>query len=111
MSEHKPDGSAIFFSRLKLGRLGPGSDMYHAFKFEWHALPNEESALVAFENLSGTSLYVSWTGNKETKLWMPYKEQSNGQRNLLGRTLKDRFAPRSRIKKNPARVLAETNHA
>lgn len=105
MSEHKPDGTTIFFSRLDSGRLGPGSENYRAFKFDWHALPDEEPALVAFKESNGTSLYVSWNGDTETNVWMFYGERSNGQKNLLG------FETRFRTKKKPARVFAEAYNA
>ncbi|KAJ5912359.1 hypothetical protein N7504_001242 [Penicillium tannophilum] len=111
ISEHKPDGTTIFFSKLDSGRLGPGSENYRAFKFDWHALPDEEPALVAFKESNGTSLHVSWNGDTETIMWMFYEEQSNGERNLLGRALKDGFETRLRTKKKPARVLAEAYDA
>jgi hypothetical protein len=84
ISEHKPDGTTIFFSKLDSGRLGPGSENYRAFKFEWHAVPYEEPALVAFKESNGTSCYVSWNGDTETKVWKFFAQAPDRRRIPLG---------------------------
>lgn len=84
ISEHKPDGTTIFFSKLDSGRLGPGSENYRAFKFEWHAVPYEEPALVAFKESNGTSCYVSWNGDTETKVWKFFAQAPGRRRIPLG---------------------------
>lgn len=91
MSEHKPDGTTIFYTELDSGRLGPGTDNYRAFKFEWHARPYEDPALVVFKEDNGTSLYVSWNGDTETTVWKFYEQGSNGERRALGQAERTGF--------------------
>ncbi|KAJ5725112.1 uncharacterized protein N7483_006469 [Penicillium malachiteum] len=110
MSEHKPDGTTIWFSRLDSGKLGPGSENYRAFKFEWHALPYEEPALVAFKESNGTSVYVSWNGDTETRVWKFFGVQ-NGQRELLGQVSRGGFETSWQTSKKPVEVVAEAYDA
>ncbi|KAJ5221551.1 uncharacterized protein N7469_010438 [Penicillium citrinum] len=107
MSEHKPDGTTIFFSGMDSGRLGPGSENYRAFKFDWHALPYEEPALVAFKESNGTSLYVSWNGDTETKVWRFFGEDEKGQRKLLGQAKRTGFETHFSTSGKPLHVVAE----
>ncbi|KAJ5606570.1 hypothetical protein N7510_009351 [Penicillium lagena] len=113
MSEHKPDGTTIFFTGLDSGKLGPGSENYRAFKFDWHALPFEEPALVAFkeEDSAGTSLYVSWNGDTETKIWRFFEKAADGRKTLLGQTKRTGFETTFRTNKRPSQVVAEAYDA
>ncbi|KAJ5370810.1 uncharacterized protein N7496_006902 [Penicillium cataractarum] len=107
ISEHKPDGTTIFFSKLDSGRLGPGSENYRAFKFEWHAVPYEEPALVAFKESNGTSCFVSWNGDTETKVWRFFEQTASGQRIPLGHATRGGFETSFHTKRNAALVVAE----
>ncbi|KAJ5690235.1 hypothetical protein N7462_004627 [Penicillium macrosclerotiorum] len=106
MSEHKPDGTTIFFSGLDSGRLGPGSENYRAFKFDWHGIPYEEPALVAFEEKNGTSIYVSWNGDTETKIWKFFGLE-NGKEIPLGQVFRAGFESAFHTSRKAGRVLAE----
>lgn len=110
ISEHKPDGSTIFFTKLDSGRLSPGSENYRAFKFEWHAIPYEEPALAAFKESNGTSIYISWNGDTETAIWKFY-EQKNGERPLLGQAKRNGFETTFRTGETPAHVSAKAYDA
>lgn len=110
MSEHKPDGTTIFFTELDSGRLGPGSENYRAFKFDWHARPYEEPALVAFKEQNGTSLYISWNGDTETKVWTFY-EQENDRKKFLGESTRIGFETSFQTDKEVAHVVAEAYNA
>lgn len=107
MSEHKPDGTTIFFSRLDSGKFGPGSENYRAFKFEWHAIPYEEPALVAFKESNGTSCYVSWNGNTETKMWKFFEQTPSGRRIPLGNATRIGFETTFYTNQKVGLVVAE----
>ncbi|KAJ5088535.1 hypothetical protein N7456_012151 [Penicillium angulare] len=111
MSEHKPDGTTIFYTGLDSGKYGPGSENYRAFKFDWHAVPFEEPALVAFKEMNGTSLYVSWNGDTETKKWKFYDVQSGGKRVFLGQAARTGFETSLHTKKKAVKVVAEAYNA
>ncbi|KAJ5814583.1 hypothetical protein N7474_006360 [Penicillium riverlandense] len=113
MSEHKPDGTTIFFTELDSGKFGPGSENYRAFKFDWHALPFEEPALVGFvdEKPAGTSLYVSWNGDTETKIWRFYEKAADGRKTLLGQAKRTGFETTFQTNKRPSQVVAEAYDA
>jgi hypothetical protein len=107
MSEHKADGTTIFFSKLDSGKFGPGSENYRAFKFEWHAIPYEEPALVAFKDSNGTSFYVSWNGDTETKVWKFFEQTASDRRFPLGNATRDGFETGFHTKKKVGLVFAE----
>lgn len=107
LSEHKPDGTTIFYSGLDSGRLGPGTENYRAFKFDWHALPYEEPALVAFKETNGTTLYVSWNGDTETRMWKFFEYAGNGKRQLLGMSRRTGFETSFRTDKRVQNIVAE----
>lgn len=110
MSEHKPDGTPIFFTWLDSGKLGPGSENYRAFKFDWHAHPYEEPALVAFKEGDGTACYVSWNGDTETKVWKFYAQKDN-KRTLLGQSKRTGFETSFKTDQAVGRVIAEAHDA
>ncbi|RJE21449.1 Arylsulfotransferase ASST [Aspergillus sclerotialis] len=107
MSEHKPDGTTIFFTWLDSGKFGPGSENYRAFKFDWHAYPYEEPALVAFKEKEGTAFYVSWNGDTETKVWKFYEQGKDSKRTLLGQSKRTGFETSFRTQQAVGRVVAE----
>ena len=111
MSEHRPDGTTIFYSLLDSGKMGPGSENYRAFKFDWHALPYEEPALVAFKESNGTAFYVSWNGDTETRTWKFFEENAGGKRELLGQTRRTGFESSWRTSKKAGKVVAEAYNA
>lgn len=111
MSEHTPDGTTIFYTELDSGKLGPGSENYRAFKFEWHARPYEEPALVAFKESDGTDLYVSWNGDTETTVWKFYEQGSGCEMTLLGQAKRTGFETNFRTDEHVAAVFAEAYDA
>lgn len=110
MSEHKPDGTPIFFTWLDSGELGPGSENYRAFKFDWRAHPYEEPALVAFKEHAGTACHVSWNGDTETRVWKFY-EKKDSKRTLLGQSERTGFETGFRTDQAVGRVIAEAYDA
>ncbi|KAJ6160383.1 hypothetical protein N7470_003779 [Penicillium chermesinum] len=104
--EHKPDGTTIFYSGLDSGKLGLGTENYRAFKFEWHALPYEEPALMAFKEANGTSLSVSWNGDTETRTWKFFEKLNTG-RHFLGSSARSGFETSFRTSRHPENVIAE----
>lgn len=71
LTEYLPDGTPIFHTYFDSGALGEGVQNYRGFRYNWTGLPSEDPAIVALENAdgSGTTLYVSWNGDTETKTW------------------------------------------
>ena len=69
MTEFLPNGSAIFHAYMDSGFLGIGVENYRAYRFSWTGRPNEEPAIAAYEDAAGTTIYVSWNGDTETKRW------------------------------------------
>lgn len=85
MTEFLPNGTAIFHAYMDSGYLGLGVENYRAYRYPWTGYPNEEPAIAAFEDAEGTSIYVSWNGDTETKRWrfFEYGEGSTSS-SLLG---------------------------
>ena len=79
MTEYLPNGTAIFHAYMDSGFLGLGVENYRAYRYNWTGLPNEEPAIAAYEDEKGTSIYVSWNGDTETKRWRFFEhgEQSS----------------------------------
>jgi hypothetical protein len=93
VTEFRADGTPIYHAYMDSGFLGEGVENYRAFKFNWTGTPNEEPSVVALESAKGTTVYVSWNGDTETKTWRFYEvkdrrtkgnEQDVGIRTLLG---------------------------
>ncbi|KAA8913684.1 hypothetical protein TRICI_003142 [Trichomonascus ciferrii] len=103
ISEHKPDGTPIFFAHLGSGALGKGIQNYRAFRFNWHATPIEDPALVAFQTESGTEIYVSWNGDTETKTWKFYDQHQT----LLGETSRTGFETNLTVSSHPDFITAQ----
>ena len=89
VTEFTADGTPVFHAYVDSGALGVGVQNYRAFRFNWTGLPNEDPAVVALEDAdgSGTTAYVSWNGDTETKLWRFFEvTDAVGSREFLGQT-------------------------
>ncbi|PKY02315.1 hypothetical protein P168DRAFT_273416 [Aspergillus campestris IBT 28561] len=85
MTEFRPDGTPIFHAYMDSGDLGAGVENYRAFRYNWTGLPHETPALVSLVNDDGTTAYVSWNGDTETKVWRFYAAVDEyGSREFLG---------------------------
>lgn len=85
MTEFRPDGTPIFHAYMDSGDLGLGVENYRAFRYNWTGLPHETPALVSLINDDGTTAYVSWNGDTETKVWRFYAAVDEyGSREFLG---------------------------
>lgn len=108
ISEHKPDGTPIFFAHLGSGQLKDVQN-YRAFRFQWHGHPTEEPALAVFpksEN-DGTEVYVSWNGDTETNVWKFFDENHN----YLGESKRAGFETKFDCDKQVTGVIAEAYDA
>lgn len=55
------------------GSLGNGVQHYRAFRSNWTGAPNEQPAIAARKDASGsTTVYVSWNDDTETTAWRLY---------------------------------------
>jgi hypothetical protein len=87
VTEFTPDGKPIFHAYMDSGALGVAVENYRAFRYNWTGLPNEDPAIVALAGDSGTTIYVSWNGDTETKVWRFFELGTGddiGSRDLLG---------------------------
>jgi hypothetical protein len=74
------------------GYLGLGVENYRAFRYNWTGIPNEEPAIVALKGDEGTSIYVSWNGDTQTKAWRFYAQtDEHGSKHFLGEVDKNSF--------------------
>jgi hypothetical protein len=78
VTEFTPGGKPIFHAYMDSGALGVAVENYRAFRYNWTGLPNEEPAIVALAGHAGTTVYVSWNGDTETKLWR-FVEHGTGE--------------------------------
>ncbi|KAL3428522.1 hypothetical protein PVAG01_02031 [Phlyctema vagabunda] len=93
VTEFRPDGTPIFHAYFDSGYLGLGVENYRAFRYNWTGIPNEAPAIVALENKdnSETSIYVSWNGDTQTKLWRFYEVDETGHRSYVGQAERHSF--------------------
>ena len=85
LTEYKSDGTPIFHAYVDSGDLDVGAENYRAFRFNWTGLPNEEPAISAVAGKHGTTAYVSWNGDTETKTWRFYSiTDEYGSKSFLG---------------------------
>ncbi|KAF7586119.1 hypothetical protein BBP40_009432 [Aspergillus hancockii] len=92
LTEFRRDGTPIFHTYMDSGLLGLGVENYRGFRYNWTGLPNETPALVSLENDEGTTVYVSWNGDTETKTWRFYHVTDEyGSREYLGETKRTGF--------------------
>ncbi|KAI0128574.1 ASST-domain-containing protein [Xylariales sp. AK1849] len=98
MTEYLPNGTAIFHAYMDSGYLGLGVQNYRAFRYNWTGLPNEEPAIIALEAGDETTIYVSWNGDTETKLWRFYAVLDDyGSKEFLGEVDRKSFETSLRI--------------
>lgn len=85
ITEFLPDGTPIFHAYMDSDALNLGVENYRGFRYNWTGLPNEVPAITALKDEVGTSIYVSWNGDTETKLWRFYEQVDGyGSRAFLG---------------------------
>ncbi|KAK4622142.1 hypothetical protein CLAFUW4_06703 [Fulvia fulva] len=83
VTEFLPDGTAIFHAYMDSGALGEGVQNYRAYRYRWTGLPNEEPAIASFYDSSGTSIYISWNGDTETKSWRFLELADDGEEDVV----------------------------
>jgi hypothetical protein len=103
LTEYDANGTVLFHTYFDAGNLGVGVENYRGFRYNWTGLPNEEPALVALENDKGTTIYVSWNGDTETKVWRFFAVGDRNKRQYLGETKRSSFetsfhVPRKSVK-------------
>lgn len=93
LTEYLPEGTPIFHAYVDSGFLGVAAENYRAFRYNWTGLPNEEPAIAALSSDDGTTLYASWNGDTETKLWRFYAHGGDGygEKTLLGEAYRTSF--------------------
>lgn len=94
LTEYLPDGTPIFHTYFDSGALGEGVQNYRGFRYNWTGLPSEDPAIVALENAdgSGTTVYVSWNGDTETRVWRFFEiAGESGSKRLLGEAEREGF--------------------
>lgn len=85
LTEYRADGTPIFHTYMDSGFLGLGVENYRGFRYKWTGLPNEVPSIVSLENDEGTTVYVSWNGDTETKVWRFFSVVDEyGSREFLG---------------------------
>ncbi|KAK6217336.1 hypothetical protein QIS74_07450 [Colletotrichum tabaci] len=98
VTEFAADGTPVFHAYVDSGALGVGVENYRAFRFNWTGLPSEEPAIVSLEDAGGTTLYVSWNGDTETKTWRFYEvSDKHGSRKFLGEAKRRSFETSLRV--------------
>ena len=109
MTEYLENGTAIFNAYMDSGFLGVGVQNYRAYRYNWTGLPNEEPAIVALEDDKGTSIYVSWNGDTETKRWRFFEHGQHASFSfLLGEVDRTSFETILRVDgRSVSRVFAE----
>lgn len=99
VTEFSPDGTPIFHAYLESGPLAEGVQGYRSFRFNWTGLPNEDPATIALENDGHTTVYVSWNGDTETKIWRFYTVTDGyGSRRFLGEAKRTGFETSLKVK-------------
>ncbi|KAH8908483.1 hypothetical protein BR93DRAFT_893754 [Coniochaeta sp. PMI_546] len=87
VTEFSPDGKPIFHAYMDSGALGVAVENYRAFRYNWTGLPNEDPAIVALAGDVGTTIYASWNGDTETKIWRFFElgtDETAGSKSFLG---------------------------
>lgn len=87
VTEFSPGGEPIFHAYMDSGALGVAVENYRAFRYNWTGVPNEEPAIVGLAGDAGTTIYVSWNGDTETKVWRFFElgtDETLGSKNDLG---------------------------
>lgn len=84
LTELLSNGTPIFHTYFDSGHLGEGVENYRGFRFNWTGIPNEKPAIVSLKGKNGTSVYVSWNGDTETRAWRFYGRDGGGKLRFLG---------------------------
>ncbi|KAH7067891.1 ASST-domain-containing protein [Paraphoma chrysanthemicola] len=108
LTEYDANGTVLFHTYFDSGYLGLGVENYRGFRYNWTGLPNEEPAIVALQNAKGTTIYVSWNGDTETKTWRFYEAGKRNRRHYLGEAKRSSFETSFHVQgKSVAHVVAE----
>lgn len=109
LTEYDSEGAVLYHTYFDSGYLGLGVENYRGFRYNWTGLPNEEPAIISHVNNYGTTVYVSWNGDTETKYWRFYALIGKyGIRNYLGQAERTSFETRLHVpKRKISRVIAE----
>ncbi len=109
VTEYTADGEVVFHAYMDSGKLAVGVENYRAFRFNWTGLPSEEPAVVALEGEGGkTTVYVSWNGDTETKVWRFFEVVDGfGSREFLGEVERTSFETKLVVKGKVGKVAAE----
>jgi hypothetical protein len=109
LTEYDSSGNILFHTYMDSGYLGLGVENYRGFRYNWTGLPHEDPAIVALENNEGTTIYVSWNGDTETKKWRFYAVTGKyGARSFLGEVERKSFETNFSVPGKPVlRVVAE----
>jgi hypothetical protein len=92
LTEFRANGDPIFHAYMDSGLLGIGVENYRGFRYNWTGVPHETPAIVSLKNHLGTTVYVSWNGDTETKTWRFYSViDSYGSRQFLGEAKRTGF--------------------
>ncbi|KAJ4298030.1 hypothetical protein N0V90_005929 [Kalmusia sp. IMI 367209] len=109
LTEYNSKGDVLFHTYMDSGYLGLGVENYRGFRYNWTGLPNEDPAIVALQNYVGTTVYVSWNGDTETRIWRFYAlSREHGKRSFLGEASRKSFETSFKIpRKEVLHVVAE----
>jgi hypothetical protein len=109
LTEYSSNGTILFHFYMDSGSLGLGVENYRGFRYNWTGIPHEDPAIVALENEDGTTIYVSWNGDTETKTWRFYAVTGKyGARSYLGDAKRTSFETSLQIpNKSVLHVVAE----
>ncbi|KAF2708493.1 hypothetical protein K504DRAFT_503654 [Pleomassaria siparia CBS 279.74] len=92
LTEYDSAGNVLFHFYMDSGYLGLGVENYRGFRYNWTGLPHEEPAIVSLESDTGTTIYVSWNGDTETKTWRFFAVTGKyGARSYLGEVERTSF--------------------
>lgn len=99
LTEYLSNGTAIFHAYVDSGLLGVAVENYRAYRYNWTGFPNEEPAIAALSSDDGTTIYVSWNGDTETKLWRFYVHDDGeyGGKTLLGEVYRTSFETKLQV--------------
>lgn len=102
VTEFDGEGEVLFHAFLDSGELWRNGDVqnYRGFRFNWTGIPNEEPAIAAFERGKTISIYVSWNGDIETKVWRIFGVDGNGREVLLGEEERENFETSFYVRRN-----------
>ncbi|PSN61183.1 hypothetical protein BS50DRAFT_578586 [Corynespora cassiicola Philippines] len=92
LTEYDSSGNALFHFYMDSAYLGLGVENYRGFRYNWTGIPSEDPAIVSLENEEGTTIYVSWNGDTETRTWRFYEVADRyGARKYLGEAKRTSF--------------------